>query len=150
MDQDLGVRIDRPTSRVHEAVGVIGVHMGEDDVSDVGGIDSGRLEIGRQLAEGGLHRVAGAGIDEHRRAVTLEQEVVHRNEKRAIVCSADELLGGRPLHAEHEIERGLQAAVGEALHLEVAATKYPGHCHKIIPHAVVAHPRVLAIKSSWQ
>ena len=92
MDQDFRVRIDRLTRRVHEAVGVIGVHVGKDDVSDVGGIDSGRLQVGGQLAERGLHRVAGAGIDEHRRTVTLEQEVVHRNEKRAIICSADQLL----------------------------------------------------------
>ena len=96
MDQDFRVRIDRLARLVHEAVGVIGVHVGEDDVSDIGGLDTGPLQVGGQIAEGGLHRFAGAGIDEHRRAVTLEQAVVHRNEKRAIICSADELLRGRP------------------------------------------------------
>src|SRR5262249_32759005 len=124
MDQNLSVGIDRPTIIVHKAVGVIRVDMGEDDMSDIRGIDSSCLQIGRQLAERRLHRVAGANVDEHGRSVTLEEETVDWDKERAIGRFTDKFLGLSSLHAEDKIERGLQDTIAEALHLETADTKY--------------------------
>jgi hypothetical protein len=74
-----------------------------------------------------LHGVARAGIDEHARAVALEQEIVDRDEERAVGGCSDQCLRLSALHAEDEIERGLQDAIAEALQLEAAATKYLRH-----------------------
>jgi hypothetical protein len=112
---------------VDQAVGVVGVQVGDHDVGDVRRLDAGRAQVLRQLAEGGLHGIAGAGVDEDCSAAATDQKIIHRDIERSVLRFADQAFGLRALHADDEVERGPQHTVAQSLHLHVA-NAHAGQC----------------------
>ena len=123
MDDDFGVRIVRIAGIVDQAVGMIGMQMRDHDMGDGARRNSCRAQVVRQLAQCRLHGVAGAGVDQDDLAVAADKKIIDRDIKRAVIRFADQTLSLRPIHADDEVERGLENAVAQARDFDAACAQ---------------------------
>jgi hypothetical protein len=123
------VREHRFVEIVEHAPKMIRVGVGKADVGDLGRVDSGRRQTGRQLADSALEQRPGAGIEQHHPTVNAQQgkiairlnsvdrQIVWRHQRR------DFSLGSVRQYERHRLD---QMAIAQDRDLGVADDSFGG------------------------
>jgi hypothetical protein len=111
---ELGVGIVALAGRhVGQAGRMIGVHVGEDDRLDAGGIDAGRVQVVEQLAGGGQQVVAGARLHKREAACGINQEGVDLGAAGRAEVVGQDLAGLVLRNVAQHVERAIEEPVAD-------------------------------------
>ena len=98
---------------VREPGGVVGVHVGEEDRVDVGGLDAGGGEVCELLASACLHEVAAARLHQHRLAAGVDEEGVDGRAPRGPEVRRQDVSGEAGVDVAKHLEVTVEEAVGD-------------------------------------
>jgi hypothetical protein len=120
-DHELDMGVDCLAACIRQAVGMVRVHMGQQDRVDLFWIDSGGGEVFRHVAERRPHAVLRAGIDQRHASRRMDHEGVHRNaRRRRAVRLFQDALGILRRDVAGKIVTAVQIAVADRRHHNVA------------------------------